>query len=427
MSIDAVIAALGQAEQVRSERFADLFFRGRRSQRPLVLQGLGRPVRHVRICGGKNTPLELEGIAVRDGGEDLLPLSLKTSTVAGGFDAKVQDMAVFRNTGESVALATQTGGQEWASFELPRTAEDLVLTVHARDDRYTQRAWGLAVDVSTDGQDWTRVYSHIDRLVAYQKAIAPFFAAKEEPARSALAAAHQIVVAIVQGSSEAARPMLDKSAFAEADRRRIKAALNQGLLRTLHREWTSHGIQRSFRYWSPREKADYLRNAKDVVADLAGLTPLACFGFGFVLGMLRSGDFIPHDDDIDLIIGLPHRPGARLATELERVRNHLRAKGYVVSGEHFNHVHVRKASWIHVFDVFVGFVEGDRASWFPSARRGLAVEWVFPAQRINLLGVDCLFPAQPEAYLAATYGEGWRDPDPNFMHPWDRGQYKDLA
>ena len=36
-------------------------------------------------------------------------------------------------------------------------------------------------------------------------------------------------------------------------------------------------------------------------------------------------------------------------------------------------------------------------------------------------------PADCEAYLAGTYGAGWRKPDIAFAHPWDRTAYADIA
>jgi hypothetical protein len=88
---------------------------------------------------------------------------------------------------------------------------------------------------------------------------------------------------------------------------------------------------------------------------------------------------------------------------------------------------VGRAGWPHVFDVFVGFAEDERVSWFPSARGNLALSQVFPTRDVTLHGVSCPFPAQPETYLEATYGARWREPDSHFMHPWDRKQYADLA
>jgi hypothetical protein len=433
MNAEPLLDFLRRAEEIRLARFPDLFFRGRRSGIPLLLSSLEGPAHWVRLCSGAGSPMELEHVAVSDPstpGAGPLPLdTLSWSSLAAGFEAQASAGAVFNPDSDGPTIATRPGKAEWISFRLPRSLSRMDLLVRARDDRWSSRAWGLAVEVSSDGQSWRRVYSHLDRLVAYQKEVLALLpsSSRATPDDEALRLVSQIVQKIIQGDYSAPRPLLEASASPDSVRRQLKGALNSGLLKAVHREWTSHGIQMSFRYWTRQEKTKYLKAAVGVIGHLRELSPNVCFGFGFVLGMLRSDDFIPHDDDIDVVVAWPHGPGQRLADRLEALRTHLTAKGYRVAGDHFNHIHVGRPEWPHVFDVFVGFIEGDRVSWFPSARRGLSLEWVFPPQEVVTHGVACPFPAQPEAYLAATYGSAWREPDSHFMHPWDRGQYADLA
>jgi len=426
---------VARAEQLRREHFADLFFRGHRSRAPLRLAGLPGPAVWIRIQAGPGNPLELEQVTVRDatdgGACDLIqPLELTYSSLAPGFEDAAQCRRLIDNPDGRLGIATRSGPAEWIALRLPRPLARFDLLIHARDDRWTHRAWGLSVEVSADGIHWQRVHSQLDRLVAFQNRFRDWLPAPglTSPDDEALRVLAQILSKIVQGSYAAARPLLESSPMPEPVRRQVIAALNAGILRDVRREWTSHGIQMSFRFWAAREKSDYLAAAVEVIAALRELSPLVSFGFGFVLGVLRSGDFIPHDDDIDVVVAFPR--GAeprRLSDLLARVREHLEAKGYRIAGDHFNHVHVGRADWPHVFDVFVGFAEGDRVSWFPSARGGLALAQVFPTRDVVSHGVACPFPALPEQYLEVTYGPRWREPDSHFMHPWDRQQYADLA
>jgi hypothetical protein len=433
MNSEPLLAFLRHAEEIRQARFEGLFFRGRRSGTPLTIRGLEGPVNWVRLLSGGNRPLELEHIVVTDPSEPrgpaLQPESLTWSSLAPGFEVAAAAATLFKPHGYGPGLATKPGKSEWIAFRLPRTLPRLDLTISVRDDRWAHRAWAVGIEISSDGQSWRSAYSHLDRLVAYQKEVLELLppAKHQSPEDKAVRLLGQIVQKVVQGNYGAARPLLDKSEIPETVRREVKASLNGGLLRAVHREWTSHGIQLSFRYWTPQEKTWYLQAAAGVISVLRELSPDVCFGFGFVLGVLRHGDFIPHDDDIDLIIAWPRRSAERLADVKKILSAHLTERGYRVSGEHFNHVHVGRPEWPHVFDVFVGFTEDDRVSWFPSARRGLSVGTVFPPKDVIVHGVACPFPAQPEAYLETTYGTAWRQPDSHFMHPWDRAQYADLA
>jgi hypothetical protein len=425
---------LARAETLRRDSFADLFFRGHRSDSPLRLTGLPGPALWVRLQPGAGNPLELEQVSIQDASEGapgtpVPPLELQYSSLAPGFEDAMRQRLVFDNPGGRLGIATRSSPAEWIAFRLPRPLARFDLVIHARDDRWTHRAWGLAVEVSADGITWRRVHSQLERLVAFQNRFKAWLpdAGHDSPDDEALRAVGKILATIVQGSYAAARPLLEASPMPEPVRRQVTAALNAGILHDVQREWTSHGIQMSFRYWTPREKSDYLAAAVEVIAALRELSPLVSFGFGFVLGVLRSGDFIPHDDDIDVVVAFPHRAGQKLPDLLARIREHLGAKGYRIAGDHFNHVHVGRAGWPHVFDVFVGFAEDERVSWFPSARGNLALSQVFPTRDVTLHGVSCPFPAQPETYLEATYGARWREPDSHFMHPWDRKQYADLA
>lgn len=206
----------------------------------------------------------------------------------------------------------------------------------------------------------------------------------------------------------------------------FKRAVNEGFLMGRQLEWTSHGPLRSFRFWSAREKTDYVRLATEVADELTGLTPHVCFGFGAALAAVRDHDLIPHDDDLDLIVAFEPHEASSLPEALARVEEFLRPRGFTVSGDFFSHRHVGRAGAKKI-DVFCGLFEGDRVSWYPGVRRGLAREAVFPVSHTDLLGVRCPLPADPETYLSTVYGTGWNSSDPGFKHSWRKRDWLDLG
>jgi hypothetical protein len=212
----------------------------------------------------------------------------------------------------------------------------------------------------------------------------------------------------------------------DAGRRGFRAAVNDRLLPARGLEWTVHGPQRPFRSWSEEERVDYVRDSAVVVGALGSLTPDVCLGFGSVLSVVRDHALIPHDDDLDIIIGFEPSAAATLSDALALVEGHLRPLGFDVSGEFATHRHVRRPGRKHV-DVFVGIFEGETISWYPGARGNLTRAIVFPPASADLLGVACAIPAQAEVYLEALYGPGWRVPDPNFSHRWNLSAYADLT
>lgn len=211
-----------------------------------------------------------------------------------------------------------------------------------------------------------------------------------------------------------------------AGKKGIIAAINQAYLFDREREWGNHGIRRSFRFWKKAEKVEYLQRACELADALMVVTPDVSFGFGSVLGIVRDRDFIPHDDDMDLIIGLPSWPGTSFAQAKMTISTVLEAQGFTTHGENLSHYTVTKGPPSGT-DVFIGFVESDRrVSWFPSKRGLHKYDDVFPAQTVDLFGIECLIPRMPERYLEKTYGQDWRKPIPNWNHPWDQSEYREF-
>ena len=103
---------------------------------------------------------------------------------------------------------------------------------------------------------------------------------------------------------------------------------------------------------------------------------------------------MPHDDDLDVIIGFEPATAPTIADGLRLIDHHLVPLGFDVSGEFATHRHVRRPGRQPV-DVFVGIFEGDTIAWYPGARGGLTRAIVFPPVPAELLGVPCLIPASP--------------------------------
>jgi hypothetical protein len=207
----------------------------------------------------------------------------------------------------------------------------------------------------------------------------------------------------------------------------FKAVVNETLLPSRDLLWTIHGPCRSFRFWSPEEKESYVRFSVEVVDALRAVTPHVSFGFGAVLSVVRDRALIPHDDDLDVIIGFEPEEARTLAEGLRIVEAALKQAGFSVRGNYSAHRQVARSPRGKHVDVFVGLFEGDAISWYPGTRGALDRKTMYPTITAPLLGVECPIPAQPEAYLATLYGEGWRSPDPHFAHRWDRSAYADLA
>ena len=134
--------------------------------------------------------------------------------------------------------------------------------------------------------------------------------------------------------------------------------------------------------------------------------------YGTLLGCLREGDFIAHDDDVDVCFLADAEGLEAAAQEFNTVVSTLRQHGQKIavdSGAQF-HWGLEGTS----LDVFMAWMEGDRLYMFNAGGE-------FPRTRIEPLlphsfkGREVLIPKDSEALLELIYGPGWKIPDPSFQ------------
>jgi SAM-dependent methyltransferase len=141
---------------------------------------------------------------------------------------------------------------------------------------------------------------------------------------------------------------------------------------------------------------------------------------GTLLGAMRSGKLLPHDDDADFAFWCDKsdvQDVSLVSFELER---QLTEAGYTVvrhSHAHLELVFFSEAGSIDYYiDVFAGYHSADGLYNQPFALRGkLDYDQLLPVSTIEVGGVTLPAPAVPESWLAFAYGPNWRVPDPSFV------------
>lgn len=210
------------------------------------------------------------------------------------------------------------------------------------------------------------------------------------------------------------------------DIRPVLSRLNEDFVVEHGHEITAHGLIRSFRFWSEEEKRNYLNLANDMLGIIQRKFPDSVFGYGFVLSMERDGNLMPHDDDIDIIIAADSQDYATITDALSELSLYLSAEGLKLYGSWPSHRKVFKEGGKTDIDVFVGLKEDEYVSFIPGPRKKLLYRDVFPALSRDFMGIECLIPADPNAYLSAIYGDDWRDPKPNWHHDWSLKKHADV-
>lgn len=142
---------------------------------------------------------------------------------------------------------------------------------------------------------------------------------------------------------------------------------------------------------------------------------------GTLLGLVRDGKLIAHDDDIDLVVMLDVRSDEDAVAEWRTLPAKLKAIGVEVKGDS-DDASAYKLPSIDGFDVdlFPAWGTYRRYNIYPYSRKKLHFLDISPLQKCEVSGLN--LPARPEVVLKLNYGEGWKVPDPGFRLPW--GKYK---
>ncbi len=138
---------------------------------------------------------------------------------------------------------------------------------------------------------------------------------------------------------------------------------------------------------------------------------------GTLLGSVREGGFIAHDDDVDLAVILTADNERDAAKEWIAVYQKLQSKRLIKKPPQRNYgvFKLKSSSGVNI-DVFPCWIEDGQVNIYPHTKGELRDADVLPLKICE--ATHCPIPANPEKMLEVNYGPGWREPDPGFSFPW---------
>lgn len=181
--------------------------------------------------------------------------------------------------------------------------------------------------------------------------------------------------------------------------------------------FTGHGITKTLSATFSVEKLERIGLFLDkLIKDLKNKFDIECFlTSGTLLGLVREGQIIAHDDDFDLAYVSSAQSRKDILEERKEVYRYLKSLPLKVKnqGKHFT-ILQESEDLTFWFDLFPAWVEEGMFNEVPLKPMTLPAEKVLPLASINFYGTELPAPRDPEAFLELNYGPGWRVPDPSF-------------
>lgn len=139
---------------------------------------------------------------------------------------------------------------------------------------------------------------------------------------------------------------------------------------------------------------------------------------GTLLGPVRDGRMLPHDDDADLAYLSKHENPSDVVLESLELERGLLEAGYELIRHSSGHLQVMfpgdSVSDAFYIDIFTYFVcNGWFYGTFHARERAEQVR-LLPTHPLDVNGHTLPAPAAPDTLLAAIYGPKWATPDPAF-------------
>jgi SAM-dependent methyltransferase len=189
-------------------------------------------------------------------------------------------------------------------------------------------------------------------------------------------------------------------------------------------------LAQTFDTRSPEQVAPLLDSIEEVLGALKKAGIDAFPAYGTLLGAVREGRLIGHDSDADLGYVSEHTHPVDVMLESFRLQRALADMGYRISrysGAAFKVEVIEADGSIRGLDVFGGFLANGMLHLMGEIRTPFEREWIFPLGTTTLEGRTLPAPANTDAFLAATYGPGWRVPDPAYKFGTPRSTHRRLS
>ena len=138
---------------------------------------------------------------------------------------------------------------------------------------------------------------------------------------------------------------------------------------------------------------------------------------GTLLGVVRDGQLIAHDNDVDLAVILKAQTPKEAAAEWLALGGLLKDTG-MLDPEQTDGQEIYKLPAVNgiQIDLFPCWIQDSRVYVYPHTFGEMEEAELLPLSHCSLHGNP--IPKDAEKMLVLNYGEGWKTPDPHFVFQW---------
>lgn len=385
-------------------------FKGAISKAPLIIP-VCKKVRFVRLSLQTLSCFHLDTIEILDKDGQNISRGKKTIVSSTYNNEEKYD-------GRGVLVGKKDGGcgfhtkrenHPWLIIDLESIISVNEVVIYNREGTFGNRAHSLKVDGSSNLYDWQELYDN-------WKVLNRFLERKPSELQIAIIRAYVL-------DPVPAKQFLKKliSEGKEDDAIRFQACISQ-IVKTKGYGFGPHGFTRTFELRPDAEKRLIAEELSKVLTWLNNEFGVPTFiSSGTLLGMVRDGRFIDHDDDIDICYISNAQGDSDIIQERKALVQFLQSKGCVMTPSDVAHYWCKTPGG-QSLDIFTGFVEGEMCSMNPISRNSIDVKSVLPVVPFEYCGAKLYMPANSEKILEANYGKGWRNPDPLWSFDWSRAK-----
>jgi hypothetical protein len=179
---------------------------------------------------------------------------------------------------------------------------------------------------------------------------------------------------------------------------------------------TEHGYKKSLTHWQESTLTGRFESSYALLAELGRTHFLTS---GTLLGFVREGNVLEHDDDIDFNVMIKGDTLEEVVSDMFDFQRELFKKGVLDNWEFLpTRTFARlKSEKIHI-DLFPSWIMDGKLYCWPHGI--INIDDILPVSAQETPRGHLNFPARPEAVLECAYGDSWRVPDTTYSYPWNR-------